>query len=229
MAARDLDGAVVAVVGATGGLGSALVESLTEAGATVVGANRSGGTDVRLDLRDAGAGDALVAHVREAHGRLDGVVVAAGIVAFGEVTDTDDIVVEELMLTNAMGPLWLARRVEPLLAESEGFLVNVSGVVAETPMPSMVAYSASKSAASGALRALAKEWRRRRIAVVDVRPPHTETALSSHPLAGTAPQLGEGLAPRAVADRIVRAVVDGERELSGADFGDGQGAAQDPT
>ena len=39
-------------------------------------------------------------------------MVAAGIVAFGDLLDTDDVVIEELFLTNAMGPMWLAKRVE---------------------------------------------------------------------------------------------------------------------
>ena len=222
---RDLTNAVVAVVGATGGLGSSICTALGQHGAAVVTVNRSGGTDLQLDLRDSTAGDTLVDHVTQAHGRLDGVIVAAGIVAFGDLADTDDVIVEELMLTNALGPIWLAKRVAPLLAESQGFFVNVSGVVAETPMPAMAAYSASKAAVAAATAALAKEWRRQRIQVVDARPPHTETGLATRPLSGTAPSMPEGLAPETVAERIVVAIEAGERELSGSDFGDREGGA----
>ena len=65
MATRDLTGAVVAVVGANGGLGRAITATLTGRGATVVRCTRSGGpdSDVTLDLRDARAGDALVEHI----------------------------------------------------------------------------------------------------------------------------------------------------------------------
>jgi cyclic-di-GMP-binding biofilm dispersal mediator protein len=216
---RDLTDRAVAVVGATGGLGSAVCTALRGRGATVITVGRSGQTDVTLDLRDCDGGTALVDHARAAHGRLDGVIVAAGIVAFGDVADTADVTVEELMMTNAMGPIWLANRVGGLLAESEGFFVNVSGVVAETPMPGMVAYSASKAAAHAAVVALAKEWRRQKVLVMDARPPHTETGLATRPLAGSAPGMPEGLSPASVAERIVQGIVDGERELSGADFG----------
>ena len=97
-------------MGANGGLGREITAALTRRGATVVRCTRSGGpdNDVTLDLRDARAGDALLEHVGRTHGRLDGVVVAAGIVAFGDLVDTDDVVIEELFLTNAMGPMWLA-------------------------------------------------------------------------------------------------------------------------
>jgi NAD(P)-dependent dehydrogenase (short-subunit alcohol dehydrogenase family) len=62
------------------------------------------------------------------------------------LTDTDDVVLEELFLTNVLGPLWLIKRVVPALAMTRGFFVNISAVVAETPMPGMVAYPASKAA-----------------------------------------------------------------------------------
>lgn len=214
---RTLDGAVVAVVG-TGGLGRALATALAAHGATVVVAGRSGAVDVPLDLTDADAGAALVEHVTRTHGRLDGVVIAAGVVAFGELADTEDVVVEELLLTNAMGPLWLAKRVMPALRESRGFLVNISGMVAATPMPGMAAYSASKAAAAAGLAALRKELRRAGVLVCDVQPPHTETGLATRPLAGTAPRLPQGLEPEVVAERIVAAIEADQPLVSSTDF-----------
>lgn len=215
---RDLNGAVVAVVGASGGLGTSIAEVLESRRATVIRATRSNGGDVTVDLRDSRSGADLVEFATTTHGRLDGVVVAAGIVAFGDVGDNDDVVVEELFLTNSMGPIWLAARVEDSLSATAGFFVNVSGVVAETPMPGMAAYCASKAAAAAGIAALAKEWRRKKISVTDVRPPHTETGLATHPLAGTAPEMPDGLAPSAVAERIVAAIEAGEREVSGDAF-----------
>jgi cyclic-di-GMP-binding biofilm dispersal mediator protein len=220
MPTRDLNGAVVAVVGATGGLGRELVAALTHRGATVVRCNRSGGpdSDLTIDLRDSRAGDLVVEYATAAHGRLDGVVVAAGIVAFGDLVDTDDVVIEELFLTNAMGPMWLAKHVAPALQASQGFFVNLSGVVAESPMPGMAAYSASKAAAAAATEAVRREFRRMKVAVVDVRPPHTETGLATRPLAGEAPKMPVGLEPSAVAERIVTAIEQGDSAVASTDF-----------
>lgn len=217
MVPRTLTGKVVAVVG-TGGLGRALAGVLAERGATVVVAGRSGAVDVALDLRDADAGSALVEFARQRFGRLDGVVVAAGVVAFGDLEAADDVVVEELLLTNAIGPLWLAKRVAPALRESRGFLVNISGMVAATPMPGMAAYSASKAAAAAGFAALRREWRRAGVLVCDVQPPHTETGLATRPLAGTAPRLPQGLEPRAVAERIVAAIEADQPLVAATDF-----------
>jgi cyclic-di-GMP-binding biofilm dispersal mediator protein len=174
---------------------------------------------VELDLRDPSAGDTLVAAVTARHGRLDGVVLAAGVVAFGDLLDTPDDVIEELFLTNVLGPLWMIRRVTPLLAGSQGFLVLVSAVLAEQPLPGMVAYGASKAALSSAGRALTRELRRRGVTVIDARPPHTETGLATRALAGIAPRLPTGLERWAVAERIVRAVEAGETEVPADRFG----------
>ena len=209
----------MAVLGASGGLGSQIVSALGSRGATVIGASRSS-DDLALDIRDVGAGDELVAAARERHGRLDGVVNATGIVAFGDLADTDDVVIEELFLTNVLGPLWLTRRVAPVLAEHDGFVVNISGVVAETPMPGMAAYSASKAALAAAATALRRELRRSGVTVIDVRPPHTETGLADRPLAGTAPKMPEGLDPATVGERIVAAIEADETDVASDAFGD---------
>ncbi len=140
--------------------------------------------------------------------------------AFGDLADTDDVVIEELFLTNTLGPMWLAKRALPALRDSQGFFVNVSGVVAESPMPGMAAYSASKAAAAAAADALRREFRRVKVSVIDARPPHTETGLATRPLAGTAPKMPTGLAPSAVAERVVSAIERGDAEVASTDFAD---------
>jgi short-subunit dehydrogenase len=212
----DLKDKVVVVVGATGGLGQALVEGLTARGATVMTAGRRG--EITLDIRDCDAGEAIIDAIAKGPGRLDGVINATGVVAFGSLTETSDVVIEELFMTNVIGPLWLSRRVIPLLTDSQGFLVMISGLVAETPMPQMAAYSASKAGLSAAVTALRRELRRSRVRVIDARPPHTETGLATRPLSGTAPAMAEGLTPAHVAERILMAIESGQDDLAAADF-----------
>lgn len=214
---RELSGAVVVVVGATGGLGAPIVAELRARGAVVLGAGRHG-PDIVADLRDVDAGDAVVRGALGTQGRLDGVVNAAGIVAFGDLPATDPVVIEELFLTNAMGPLWLARAVLPTLAERKGFFGTITGVVAEQSLPGMVAYCASKAAISHALPGLRREARRLGVHVADFRPPHTETGLAGRAVAGTAPAFARGLDPLVVARRIVQAIADDEPEVAAAAF-----------
>lgn len=224
---RELSGARIAVVGATGALGSLVAAELERRGARLLLVGRDAerlaalgtGVPVVADLGDATAGDAVVTAAREHLGGLDGLVNAAGVVAFGTLVDTPDEVVEELFLTNVVGPLFLLRRVLPLLEESGGFVLNLSAVVAEKPMPGMAAYSASKAALSAVATSLRTELRRSRVGVVDVRPPHTETGLAGRPLSGAAPRLPAGLVPADVARRVVDGLAAGETDIAAADFG----------
>ncbi|MTA12887.1 MAG: SDR family NAD(P)-dependent oxidoreductase [Actinobacteria bacterium] len=215
---RELGGSVVVVVGATGALGSLIATELRDRGAVVLGAGRHG-PDVVCDLRDVDAGHAVVRGALGTQGRLDGVVNAAGIVAFGDLVGTDPVVVEELFLVNALGPLWLAQAVLPTLAERRGFFANISGVVAEQSLANMVPYCASKAAVSHAMPGLRREARRSGVHVLDARPPHTETGLAGRAIAGTAPTFPQGLDPAAVARRIVEAIVADEAELASGAFG----------
>lgn len=225
-AGRELSGARIAVVGATGALGSLVTEELARRGSRLLVVGRDPdrlaalgvGVPVEADIGDATAGDAVAAAAREHLGGLDGVVNAAGVVAFGPLTETPDLVVEELFLTNVIGPLFLLRRLVPLLEESGGFVLQVSAVVAERPMAGMTAYSASKAALSASATALRLELRRHGVQVYDARPPHTETGLADRPLSGSAPRLPQGLDPSLVALRIVDALAGGQLDLGAGDF-----------
>lgn len=222
---RDLQGAAVLLAGASGGLGSAIGAALVERGASLTLFGRSGermaatglpGPTVVGDLADTEAAERAVRTHLDAHGRLDGVVNAAGEVAFGSLAETDDATMERLVASNLLGPLRLLRAAVGDL--DGGFVVNVSASVAEQPPAGMVAYAATKAGLTGADTGLRRELRRQKIDVIDVRPPHTETGLADRPIAGEAPPLPEGLAPAAVAERIVVAIEQGEREVSVADF-----------
>jgi short-subunit dehydrogenase len=218
----QLNGAVVLVVGATGGLGSLLSEQLEQAGAVVLRSGRST-PSLSADLRTDGAAEALIEAAAAVHGRLDGLIVAAGVVAFGPATEVSDATLRELFDTNALAPVRLVRAAAPHLAASaqsggEPFVVTLSGVVSETPTAGLAAYSASKSALAAFMQAASRELRRASIRLIDARPGHVETALSTHPLQGTAPAFPQGLAPEAVAARIVTAIVDGEKDLPSGAF-----------
>lgn len=231
-AMTDLAGASILVAGATGGLGAPIARQLAAAGALLTITGRDAdrlaalGLDavaVPADLRKAGAAAAVVQRALDAHGRLDGVVFAAGAVAFAPATETPDQVLVDLFTLNTLAPIRLLRAALPHLQASaaEGrqpFVVHISAVVAETPMPGMAAYSATKAALAGFDQAAARELRRSKIRLVDARPPHTETGLADRPMFGTAPRLPTGLDPDAVAARIVAGIAAGETDLPSVAF-----------
>jgi short-subunit dehydrogenase len=205
----DLAGKNVLIVGATGALGSRIARRMSAAGATLV----LTGTD-RARLA-ALAGDAM--------GGIDGVVVAAGVVAFGPAGELDAATTARLFAVNAIGPIGIIASAMPLLAESaaegrEPFVLTISGVVAESPTAGLAAYSASKSALAAFVRASTREAKRAGIRLIDARPGHTETGLATRAIAGTAPAFPTGLDPDVVADRLLAAIVGDERDLPSTAF-----------
>ncbi len=78
--------------------------------------------------------------------------------------------------------------------------------------------SAVKAATSALFLAAAKEARKHKIRVLDIRPPHTETGLAQRAIAGVAPKMPNGADPDAVAQRIVEAILGNERELPSSAF-----------
>ncbi|OZF47050.1 SDR family NAD(P)-dependent oxidoreductase [Rhodococcus sp. 14-1411-2a] len=216
----SLDGARILVFGASGGLGGPIVEQLAKAGARLTLSGRSIESDhhtVDADLTLPDSARSVVAEAVERHGGLDGIVIAAGVVAFGPVTEVDDDTVDELLLLNYLAPLRVLREALTTLDQG-GFVLNISAVVADKPMPNMGAYSASKAAVSALLKSVRTEARKSKIRIVDVRPPHTETGLATRPIAGQAPKLPQGLTPDAVAARIVAAITDDETDVGADQF-----------
>lgn len=219
----ELSGAVVLVVGASGVLGAEIARLLETRGSVVLRAGRTpgnlAGPDAFLaDLTDETAAAALIAASLRAHDRLDGVVIAAGVVAFGAASEVTDETLRRLFETNTLAPIRLIREATPHLAASatagrNPFIVTLSGIVAESPTAGLAAYSASKAALAAFVQASSRELRRSGIRVLDARPGHTETGLAMRAISGTAPAFAPGLDPSVVADRIVRAIVDNEKDL----------------
>ncbi len=214
----NLDGAVVLVVGATGGLGSRIATQLESLGASVVRVART-----ESDLQDADGPSRAVGAAIASHGRLDGVVIAAGVVAFGPIESVSDAAITELFATNTLGPIRLIREATPHLAASAGagrdpFIVTFSGIVADAPTAGLASYSAAKAGLAAFTKAATRELRKSGIRILDARPGHTETELSRHPIEGSAPPFPAGLDPDAVAARIVRAIVDDEKDLPSTEF-----------
>jgi short-subunit dehydrogenase len=226
-----LEGAHVLVVGGTGGLGMPISRALAARGALLTVSGRS---TQKLDALGTELGDHVLGTVTgdltlpgvpgefvttaNATRPLQGVVFAAGVVAFGEIGELDDDVLDQLVLLNLMAPIRIARAALAVLPAG-GFLANISAVVAEQPMKGMAAYCATKAGLTAFDRAAAAELRRRQIRVVDIRPPHTETGLAGRPIAGAPPRLPTGADPAMVAERIVAAIVDDEKDLPSAAFG----------
>lgn len=229
----QLAGKTILVVGANGAFGSAISEKLMSSGATVIGTSRTADSSVRLsatlaarlllDLEQPNSIQIFADYLLAQPAALDGIVLASGLVGFGQISETPASLGMRLMQVNALGPIDLVQRLLPklhasVLAEREPFVVSISGVIAEAPMPGLSAYSASKSALYGFAQAAAKELRKSRIRWMDTRPGHTESGLAGRAIFGSAPNFGPGMSVDHVVERIVNGIIDDERDLPSAAF-----------
>ena len=228
-----LKGKNVLVLGASGVLGGKLTELLAANGATVMATSSTIESAERvphpanprllLDLANPESIDVLIEYLKDSKVQIDGIINATGVVAFGNFSETDVETINRLFHINVLGPIKLFRGLIEELKQSaaagrEPFLVNISGIVAESPMAGLAIYSASKSAMFALNQALSRELRRDGIRVIDARPGHTETGLASRAISGVAPNFPQGMTPEQVATRIVQAIVEDEKDLPSSAF-----------
>ena len=229
----ELTGRNILVVGASGALGSEFARQLTAQGASVVATSSSTESASRipaeaaskfvLNLEDQRSIDDLVNQLTNSGMAIDGVVLAAGEVAFGSAAETPIAITERLMKVNFLGQVAVVSSVVPMLEKSasanrEPFVVSISGVIAETPMAGLSSYSASKTALHGYATAATRELRRAGIRWIDARPGHTETGLAGRAIFGVAPAFGQGHTAEKVVARIVEAISNDEKDLPSGSF-----------
>jgi NAD(P)-dependent dehydrogenase (short-subunit alcohol dehydrogenase family) len=208
----------IVVIGASGVLGAELSRNLLAQGATVhVVVRTPGNLDPEFSALPSAQAEienreTLAKALDELGGSFDGLINAAGVVAFGSLADVPSEVVAQLFATNAQGTVNLLSLAGTHVKEG-GFVASLTGVAADVDVLGMSAYCASKAAAKKAMSIGARELRSKKITVLDVRAPHTETGLVNRALFGEAPKMPQGLSPQQVAARILQAVESGEKDL----------------
>ena len=221
------------MVGASGAFGLEFSKQLMAQGAIVSGTAKTAESSVRLpqelgsrlllDLESSASISALSDYLLTQPSPIDGIILASGLVAFGKIEDTPAEVIHRLMQVNALGQFELVQRLLPKLKDSasEGktpFVVSISGIISESPMAGLAAYSASKTALHGFAVSAAKELAKDGIRWIDARPGQTESGLAGRAIYGFAPNFGAGKSVPNVVERIIRGITDNEKDLPSSSF-----------
>jgi NAD(P)-dependent dehydrogenase (short-subunit alcohol dehydrogenase family) len=172
----DLEGRVIAIAGAGGGLGPVVAQRLADAGASLSLADRSqesadgvaedlGLPDDRVDPRavdllDEAAANDWAASTEKKFGRVDGLLHLVGGYRGGEPIHSFDLADYELLHDLLVRTLQFATRAfHPALTKSEhGRFVLVSAAAAQDPEDTNAAYASAKAAAEAWTLALADSF-----------------------------------------------------------------------
>ena len=222
---NSLEGKVVLVTGAKGGLGTYVTNALLSAGATVAGVSRSiqdsdfphaGFAGIPAELSSSEAARSVASAVAVKFGRIDVLVHLVGGFAGGvAVADTEDTTFEQMLDLNLRSAFYIIKAVLPhMRAQRKGRLVGIGSRAAVEGNASAGAYSASKAALIAMMRAVASENSDRCIAANVVLPGtmNTPANRATNPNADTS----KWVEPAQVANFIVGLASDDLAQVNGA-------------
>lgn len=189
----DLSGRTALVTGASGGIGSAIAKSLSEAGAKVALSGtregvledvRSGlpgeGVVVTANLSDAESVDSLVGRAEEAlGGGLDILVANAGITRDKLLMQMKPEDFDDVMNVNLGSYYRLTKSVvRGMMKRRHGRIIGITSIVGVTGNPGQANYCASKAGMIGFTKALAQEVASRGITANCIAPGFIESPMT---------------------------------------------------
>jgi short-subunit dehydrogenase len=213
---------VIAITGASAGIGRACAERLARGGAAVVlSARRAalleevaraitdrGGRALAVpgDVTNPGDMRAVVSAAVERFGRLDVMICNTGIGYHGPLVDTPPEVAERLVRVNLLGTIHAARAAcDVFVRQRAGHVIAVSSVVGLRGTPGASVYSATKAAQKAFVESLRSEFLGTGIHASVVFPISTRTEFREA-MARDFGHVVEGLGPRQDADRVAAAI-----------------------
>ena len=184
-----LEQKVAVITGGNSGIGAAIAENLEREGASVVIFGRNAETlkatksrlngkslAVQGDVSKLADIDRLFEETKKAHGRIDVLVVNAGVAPFGSLEQVDEATFDSLTDINFKGAFFTVQKALPLLSDGASVIL-VSSVANIKGYANTSVYSATKAAVRSLGRTLAAELAPRGIRVNTVSPGPIETPI----------------------------------------------------
>lgn len=187
----DLSGKVAIVTGCNTGLGQGMAVALAEAGADVVGVNRSAATEthaaitavgrrfheIRAELSDMAVLQPVVEEACQAFGQIDILVNNAGIIRRADALEFSEQDWDKVIDLNLKSVFFLSQAVARrfIAQDSPGKIINIASMLSFQGGVRVPSYTASKSGVLGLTRLLACEWAAKRINVNAIAPGYMVT------------------------------------------------------
>ncbi len=232
MSYRELRQRRVLLTGASSGIGLALARRLATEGchllltarredrlSSLTDQLRRDGVEVSYvagDLTSEQVREQLLTEVSHRWSALDLLINNAGVGAVGPFASADSLQLQRIMDVNFLAPAELTRRMLPSLqVGQQPLVVNIGSVLGHVAVPNKSEYCASKFALRGWSNALRIELQRAGMDLLLVDPNTTQSEFFDQLLAkqGNVARNPWSMKAETVADRIVRAIRNGRREL----------------
>jgi 3-oxoacyl-[acyl-carrier protein] reductase len=187
----------VVVTGGSRGIGLAISRRLAAAGYNVIAVARRESDELRaaigeivkqgrgglhfraFDLSEVDAIPTFVKGLRDEFGAIYGLVNNAGIGPEGLLATQHNSEIESLVRLNVLSPIILTKYVvRQMMADGAGRIVNMSSIIATTGYNGLSVYGATKAAATGFTRSLAREVGKLGITVNAIAPGFVDTELT---------------------------------------------------
>lgn len=167
-------GRTLVVFGGSYGIGAEVADVAAGMGANVFPFSRSRtGTSVQ----DAKAVEAALAHAHAETGRIDYVVITAGVLHRSALDECSEEVIRESIEVNLLGPVFIAQASARYLAQTRGQLLMFTSSSYTRGRAGYSLYSSTKAAIVNLTQALAEEWAALGIRVNCVNPERTSTPM----------------------------------------------------
>jgi meso-butanediol dehydrogenase / (S,S)-butanediol dehydrogenase / diacetyl reductase len=195
---------VAIITGAGSGIGAAVARRLSRDGWRLILTGRrepalravAEGLDALVipgDVRLERHATELINAAMDVHGRLDGLVLNAGISLAGRVDNTSPEDWRAVIDTNLTGPFLLCRAALPALIETEGAIVAVGSIAATVAGPELAAYGAAKAGLVRLMRSIAVDHGAAGIRANAVNPGWVRSEMADAELSGFTGALGADL------------------------------------
>src|ERR1700758_5021297 len=186
----------VLVTGGSRGIGLGIAQRLAGAGFHVIAGARRRSDELRAAIAEAKQGNlhfracdlsaiddlpVFVKATRDEFGAIYGLVNNAGIGTEGLLATMHNSDIEALVRLNVLSPVILTKYiVRHMMADGEGRIVNISSIIASTGYNGLSVYGATKAAATGFTRSLAREVGKVGITVNAIAPGFIDTELTQN-------------------------------------------------
>lgn len=170
----DLSGQTVVVFGASYGIGKSIADLCSEAGAVVQAFSRS---ETSTDITQPDHVRAALESAKSTTGRIDHVVVTAGVLTIADLVDAQEEEITTTIETNLVAPAMVARAAFPFLAATKGSLTLFTSSSYTRGRAGYSLYSATKAGVVNLTQALAEEWAASGVRVNSINPQRTHTPM----------------------------------------------------